>query len=575
MDDAAIVAPRAAAHRGGRALALALLFALGAVGAFAGHVAAPRFVPAGLAAWESSAPWRGGLPQASEWPREAGPAESVRLEDGAVVVAARTPQEARRLAAGLSARRLAGVAEVARRRAALRARAAAELVEGPLPALATASQAAALLRGRARAMRGIAGPDPGLDDALPDLPLMAAAWAGLEAAAASGDPESVAVALAAAAGAERAWIEREAAAAPYGDPGVDARWRTYAHRRAEVLDAWATVLEKDLTPLQRELVDLTAPSHAIRLAPDMPDPAAATLAAGAPPEASPARVSKLARDAHTAAGGMIGLVAGLAIAAAAWPRRRAPAPDAPAPAPDLGRAWLHLVGGRLARGTMELAARSAARGGRTLVVDAARGAGLHRAWGVGSRLGFVDCLEERMPVLGLCQHGGLPGVFVLAYGEARRRPQWTQLDRLLEEARPHFDRVILALGPDTPREVGSILSGRVMEGWWAVSRQGLPRAADRLEYRVGIRFGRLDLQSMPKASLEALRERFAELAPHLPAPAPGEPAVAAEAAALPALHAPAVLDCDLQVRERLRFLAWMRRVRAESRPETFEPARRA
>ena len=33
---------------------------------------------------------------------------------------------------------------------------------------------------------------------------------------------------------------------------------------------------------------------------------------------------------------------------------------------------------------------------------------------------------------------------------------------------------------------------------------------------------------------------------------------------MPAAAEPGVVDCDLQVRERLRFLLWMRRVQAES-----------
>ena len=37
------------------------------------------------------------------------------------------------------------------------------------------------------------------------------------------------------------------------------------------------------------------------------------------------------------------------------------------------------------------------------------------------------------------------------------------------------------------------------------------------------------------------------------------------------LDVPGVLDCDLQVRERLRFMAWMRRVQADGRRAEVAP----
>jgi hypothetical protein len=568
-------------------------------GGVAAWIATPHLAPAGWIVWEAEAPWRGPAPDAREWPRPPAAGERATVRDGRLVVASRAPAAARLLAERLSTERLLDPRATDERREGLRAAAAAELVEGPLPALAPGAEAAALLRGRARAMRAVAGDDPALasgrrreapDGAAPDAgeppvgTALAAAWGAVEEAAAASDPARIAGALSAVALAEHAWLEREAAASPPGAAGLAARWSAYGHRRADALDAMATALETGLTPLQRELVDLTSPARAIELAPGVPDPSRAARTAGAVPAVSPARPSRLARAAVAGAGALAGLIAGLGLAApilVLGRRRRGPG-DLAAAAPDLTRAWLHLACGPgrrdVARVAIELAARATARGDRVLVIDAGRGLALHRAFGAEARLGLVDCLEDQMPVLGLCQHGGVPGLFFLAWGEPRRRAVWTQLDRVLEEARPHFGRLILALAEGTPPEVGSVLAGRLMEGWWA--GPGLRhhrRGLDTLESRIGIRFGDIDLRDAPKASLEALRGRRAALVAGPPVPgaaAPGEIHPALEPAAPTPPVAAAVLDCDLQVRERLRFLAWTRRVQAESRTQTPEPARR-
>jgi hypothetical protein len=73
---------------------------------------------------------------------------------------------------------------------------------------------------------------------------------------------------------------------------------------------------------------------------------------------------------------------------------------------------------------------------------------------------------------------------------------------------------------------------------------------------------------MPEATLEALLARVAELRPEGPVPEPAPitapAAVRRSEPTRPALE-PIVLDCDLQVLERLRFLAWMRRLQADHR----------
>ena len=73
---------------------------------------------------------------------------------------------------------------------------------------------------------------------------------------------------------------------------------------------------------------------------------------------------------------------------------------------------------------------------------------------------------------------------------------------------------------------------------------------------------------MPEPTLEALATRVSTLRPAGPVPEPAPitaPAPVRRAEpAQPALE-PIVLDCDLQVLERLRFLAWMRRLQADHR----------
>jgi len=81
------------------------------------------------------------------------------------------------------------------------------------------------------------------------------------------------------------------------------------------------------------------------------------------------------------------------------------------------------------------------------------------------------------------------------------------------------------------------------------------------------------LSELADATLEALAGRVIALRPAGPAPEPA-PITARTVAPIPPLPQPVheriVLDCDLQVRERLRFLAWMRRLQAQNRSEELE-----
>ena len=71
--------------------------------------------------------------------------------------------------------------------------------------------------------------------------------------------------------------------------------------------------------------------------------------------------------------------------------------------------------------------------------------------------------------------------------------RWEALSALLEEARPHFDRVILALGAGAPGAAALPLGGRVLEAWWAEPGGQLPRRAVALAERLGISFIPLSL----------------------------------------------------------------------------------
>jgi hypothetical protein len=144
----------------------------------------------------------------------------------------------------------------------------------------------------------------------------------------------------------------------------------------------------------------------------------------------------------------------------------------------------------------------------------------------------------------------------------------------MDEVVPHFGRIILLLDPKSPDSVGDALRGRAIEGWWAMAGGRSGRALDDATARFGIVFQELILASNHEVSLEVLAERVRSLRPDGPLPelAPiTAPALPAKKPPVRTLLEPIVLDCDLQVRQRLRFLAWTRRVQAESRRAALQP----
>lgn len=254
------------------------------------------------------------------------------------------------------------------------------------------------------------------------------------------------------------------------------------------------------------------------------------------------------------------------------------APAAPAPRPDPRVAtaplpaeadapWLHVVSGsdlvRIARGVFELSARFLAGGHRVLVVDAAPGLGLHECFGRGSERGVTDALAGLAPLLELIQGTGRLGLYLLARGPDRGEAGWPHPGRILEPARPHFGRAIVALIPGAQSPPDEALGAPRTGAWW-VGKGDPPQAAWEPWTRAGIRFRALGLDTMPQATLEALEARLWALAARTRAA--GAPTPTAAGAAGPPAPGPPTLDCDLRVRERLRFLLWMRRVAAEARP---------
>ncbi len=236
-------------------------------------------------------------------------------------------------------------------------------------------------------------------------------------------------------------------------------------------------------------------------------------------------------------------------------------------APETTSAWLHAVSGAsvptLSRAVFELAARFLAGGHRVLLVDGAPKLRLHDRFDRESRWGVVECLGEGLPVLGLVQDSGRLGLYLLAHGTPAGATAWPRLGQILDAARPHFGRVVIALDPDTPAGFGEALAGVHLEGWWPQGGSEARRAAG-IGGRLGIQFTALNLDSMLIPRLEALDARLWALL----APAPPVEPRAMQPSDVPAaepevVSEPVSLDSDPRARERLRFLLWTRHIEAE------------
>lgn len=312
----------------------------------------------------------------------------------------------------------------------------------------------------------------------------------------------------------------------------------------------------------------------------------------------------------------------------------APAAAGPLLAPAVGGAWLHLVSAedapRVARAAGELAVPLIARGDRVLLIEAGQQLRLHESFACAPRWGVGECLSGELPLLGTVQRAGVRDLYLLASGSYAGRGSCDALGRLLDEARRHFGAVVVALDARVPAEFRALAQGRRAEAWWPQPSGRLPRAARAFGERIGIPVTPFGLPPRTENWLEALERRIEAVRELLlpggfEAPAPpgvegadraqpigagadraqpiGAGAVAAavatgersrmtrfsavrpttsrpalmRAAALespvdpdgPTVYRPA--DEDDRNRERLRFLKWMRQVRAERSKRQMTP----
>jgi hypothetical protein len=557
------------------------------LGGLIGACVAIAFAPPRGARFEARQPWVVAAPSAQDWPRVPRTGERVRLEhalDGAtLVVTGADAAGARALARAFAAWQ--SPTESALREASARVRLEwrGELPAESPPHRTPAAECASLLFARTIWGRTLADRLPIPAPAVPPEAAVVpegvdAAWNEVNAAASATDPRRLLNALREATARETAWFGNRDLWQGEAAPVHAERWRRWQDQRAEELEGKAERMLADQGQLQRRFAELAVHPHLVEFDATVPDPWLPFASA------DPATLRPLVRPIPRVWLPTIEWGAGLGAAFAlaltllrARRRARALAEEVARlgpllPDPSEAGPSLHVVTGPTAaavtRGALELAARRLAFGERVLLVDGSARLRLHERLGRDARWGLLECLAAEMPVLGLIQYAGHPGLYLLAHGNADRAVGWSRLGQKLEEAVPHFGRIVLVLDPQAPAELGDALIGSAMEGWWGQLDGALARAAEQATARFGIVFHSLDLERMPEPSLEAMAERVAALRPEGPVPEPAPitapVAVHRPEPVQPALE-PIVLDCDLQVLERLRFLAWMRRLQADAR----------
>jgi hypothetical protein len=252
--------------------------------------------------------------------------------------------------------------------------------------------------------------------------------------------------------------------------------------------------------------------------------------------------------------------------------------------PSATTAWLHLVSGATpaatARAACSVAASLIERGGRVLLMDAGRRCLLHARFAREARWGLGECLDGSLPVLGVVQDTGHTGLHLLARG-GEPALSWHALGRLADEAHGHFEHVLLAIDPDAPRDLGGAIAGRLVEGWWAGDR--LPeRTARALSERLGVVFTVLPLDESSERLVESVLAAPQSIpagapsgltpAPTLDSLVPGTgtwpveipTAVLEEPVGIVNGDETTVLACDGDVRARLEFLMWVRRMTGDA-----------
>jgi hypothetical protein len=355
-------------------------------------------------------------------------------------------------------------------------------------------------------------------------------------------------------GLERA-LEREARVArarlftrigvlPAGDRAVAmGSWRRAWLTRAAEMDSTADALAARKPRIERELIALVAPVHALDAESRLPDPGVTLLlVAGSEPTA--AHPFLWTWVVFAACGSVLAMLLATPLARHAARMRRARRAElmqrwkvageafavAPPAAASTIEARLQIVSGsrprRVARVMRELAARFVAGGERVLVIDGGGELHLHDFFAAQSRLGFQECMRGEAPLLGIVQSGGLPGLYVLAHGVPSGLKTWAPLGPLLDHALAHFTRVLLALDPHLPRAAGGALAGRLMDGWWA-GPDAKERTARRFSARLGIALQSVDPAVSEHEALESMVQVFARGARRDAAPAPAGAADAA------------------------------------------------
>ena len=322
----------------------------------------------------------------------------------------------------------------------------------------------------------------------------------------------------------------------------------------------ADALESRMSPFERELVLHVSAQHALAAEPRVPDPGVIQLLAASGAEPAAPRPYAAAWALMAAVGAAVALAIALPLTWGVSRVRRARREGllleiqretagafsaVPRIASTHVEARLQVVSGprprRVASTVRELAARFLSEGQRVLVVDSGRHLRIHESFGANGRLGFQECMNEGLPLLGVLQSGGLPGIFVLAHGSPARLGSWTPLRGLLEQARPHFSRIILAIEPNVPRQAGDTLAGRLIDGWWTGPHLKARDVRD-LSRRLGVPFQCLELDAGNPAPLAQRVEELTRERTHAVAPGPAEAAATAAevtAAEVAAAEAPA------------------------------------
>ena len=554
------------------------------VGILVGCAGALWLAPPRGARFEAREPWSHALPGEREWPRTAREGESVQLEhrDGVaeLVVTAASARDARALVRGFVSRHEPRPEDLAAAYARTREGWRAESRPEPTGSITRNARCAAVLLARTRWGRDLArdlplaDPDkPGPEVSPP--PLVEDAWLNVTWVVDERDVPMLRTAVAEATRLETKWFADSSAWSGWSPTARAEAWRDWQRSRAKIVEPITEQLLAWEQPKQDANAAREAAKELVMLDEKVGDPwlALATHREVARPLVRPIASAWLPTLLIGAGAGSLAALFALLLAAIFQPAMRKPEALAePLPVIELDAAEppLHVVSGIksevVLRAAMELAARRLAAGDRVLLVDASPRHRFHDRLGRDPRWGLLECLATDMPMLGLVQYAGHPGLYLLPYGKSDLVVGWSPLGRKLDEVLPHFGRIVLALDPRTPSAVGDALRGRPMEGWWVGVEANGSGSVESVTTRLGIAFRPLYLQDLPEATLEALEGRVATLrpasAPAAPAPLAPPVAVVARPAAKAPLE-PIVLDCDLQVIQRVRFLAWMRRVQAE------------